>query len=623
MGALLLLNRCIARVLKGHGCISATRWRSYTYKIVKNLAQNNNGCRYATIYDIISKSIKHYGGSKMVLQDSFVTDLTQAENEYDVMAFCYDEMLKYISDTDVGFVAKIDCLESDVEFKPFAQKFEELRQIIISSSDRINVHCDSDGIGFDAFKNILIETLRSFQCPEQIEQKKCLPVCLFYVLEALDIHIEKNLSLVLFNYRTLGPLNRDRNKSSCLVYLHERESFLSTSYTKKNGGFRRPLRNTRIGGLFHTVLLMPRERNSIAPHIIPVFLDETCRATLNSKRTLKIASIPYIGFDTFSFHEVGAISPCAPNQTPKGQFYIDYDEPQKAETDQDNQEDDVQRITALLKTAINRKPNIIVFPEYIMSPKMLKGIQDCLKDLDPNKKSDLFLVLAGTCYHWNEGRGNNILHLLNARGTEIGSYYKSAPFLVRTEEGIHGQGSDASCNKTNGSQTHPEQQSTAYMRRRYLEICEILSDSGKECALIDVDVIGRILPAICRDVIDGYTEYLSNIFVPSFLLVPAWSRSVASFNTKFESLAKNIHTISLLCNCCNAVQGTDKTAKAETGTIVVPQKRETRMDISLQTIIRDKNCASHCKEHGGCVAQIEISFAEMNPRISLNTFFPK
>ena len=134
----------------------------------------------------------------MVLQNSFVTDLTQAENEYDVMAFCYDEMLKYISDTDVGFVAKIDCLESDVEFKPFAQKFEELRQIIISSSDRINVHCDSDGIGFDAFKNILIETLRSFQCPEQIEQKKCPPVCLFYVLEALDIHIEKNLSLRRF-----------------------------------------------------------------------------------------------------------------------------------------------------------------------------------------------------------------------------------------------------------------------------------------------------------------------------------------------------------------------------------------------------------------------------------------
>lgn len=64
-------------------------------------------------------------------------------------------------------------------------------------------------------------------------------------------------------------------------------------------------------------------------------------------------------------------------------------------------------------------------------------------------------------------------------------------------------------------------------RRQYCENCEILSDPGEECILIDIDGIGRVLPAICRDVIDGdFTLRLANLFMPSFLMVPAWSRAI-------------------------------------------------------------------------------------------------
>lgn len=543
----------------------------------------------------------------MDLQTPFVDDLIQAEDEYEVMALCYNKLLEYTHDTDIGFVAKIEHLESDVEFKPFAQKFEELRQTIISYSQEINVHFGSDGTGFDTFKERLIVALRSFPCPEQIDIGRWLSVCLFYVLEALDSYIDKNLDLVRSDYRTFGPLNRGSSKTCCLVYLHERESFLSAAYAEGYNGFRRPLRNTRIGSLFHAVLLIPFEQNSIVPQITPIFLNDQCKQVLIERKAVKIASVPYIGFDTFSFHEVSAIDPCAPGQIPDGPFYIDYDK---------REEDDVARVIALLQSAINGNANIIVFPEFIMSPNMLKGIKDYLKKLDFSRKSNLFLVLAGTCYHWDRKKGNNILHILNANGIEIGSYYKHSPFLIQAEEKIHGALFQSK--KDTDLQVKPEQGINPHKQRRYLENCEILSDPGKECTLIDVDIVGRILPAICRDVIDGRTESLSNFFVPSFLVVPAWSQSITSFDTRFLTLANTIHTVSLLCNCCNAVKGTDKKV---TGKIVVPQKQGTRMDALFQEITRDENCTHFCQNHGGCLVQVEIDFAKSNPQVSLNKFF--
>lgn len=224
----------------------------------------------------------------MDLQSSFVDDLLHAEDEYEVMALCYNKLLEYTQDSDVLFVAKIEHLEKDREFEPFAQEFENLRQILISYSQEINVHFNLDGTGFDIFKNRLIDELSSFQCPEQIDISRWFPVCLFYVLDALDGYISKNIGLVRDKYRTFGPLNQGRSKTNCLVYFHEQESFLSVSYAEKDGHgeFRRPLRETRIGNLFHAVLLIPREQIPIVPRIAPVFLNDYCKESLSESKKL-------------------------------------------------------------------------------------------------------------------------------------------------------------------------------------------------------------------------------------------------------------------------------------------------------------------------------------------------
>ena len=542
----------------------------------------------------------------MTLQRSFIDDLKQAEDEYEVIALCYNKLLDYTSDTDVCFVAKIGHLESDAEFEPYAQRFEEFRQTIISYAQEINVHFGLDGTGFEAFKNKLIIELTSFQSPEQIDIYTCFSVCLFYVLEALDNYVDKNLDLVQSKYRTFGPLNRGKSQAYCMVYLQERESILSTFYAEQGSGFRRPLRNTRIGNLFHAILLIPRALcNQIIPHITPVFLNGHCKQVLNDRKVVKITSIPYIGFDTFSFHEIYSDSPCAPGHTPQGPFYVDYDK-------QDVHE--VQRVIDLLKFAINGNANIVVFPEFIMNPRMLQGIQDYLKKLEANQKSELFLVLAGTCYHWDSDKrkGNNVLHILNANGVEIGSYYKHSPFLTQAEEKIHGALFPPK--RKIDAQSRSGQNTNSSAHRIYLDNCEILSDPGKECTLIDLEIVGRILPAICRDAIDGETKSFAELFVPSFLMVPAWSPSITSFESGFSFLGNNIHTVSLLCNCCNAVKGNDETV---IGKIVVPQKQGTQMSALPENITRDKDCFCSCRNHGGCIKQVEISFEKINPQVKL------
>lgn len=47
----------------------------------------------------------------MDLQSSFVDDLLHAEDEYEVMALCYNKLLEYTQDSDVLFVAKIEHFE--------------------------------------------------------------------------------------------------------------------------------------------------------------------------------------------------------------------------------------------------------------------------------------------------------------------------------------------------------------------------------------------------------------------------------------------------------------------------------------------------------------------------------
>lgn len=413
---------------------------------------------------------------------------------------------------------------------------------------------------------------------------------------------KKNLYYVYSYYKTGGPLNKGSSKEYSLVYLNEPDSILQTPYQHGfERNFRNPLYEERIGNVFQSFMVIGRSQLEMIPNIRPVSLNKSCKQIINEKKSIRIACIPYIGFDSFYFHERDSEMPCGPSVMPQGDFYIDYEHP----TEKYN----ISCVVSLLESAIQGGANIVVFPEYIMSPKMLTEVKAYLKNLESSKKSHLAVVYAGTCYHWDGNEENNILHILNANGVEIGECYKCKPFLVASEAKVHGQTLDKSSQTAHSNQL-----------RKYFSCLEILSDPGKECTLLDIESIGRSLPAVCRDVTDGFAEKIAELFFPTFLIVPAWSKSTSSFEQSFSKLAANLHTVSLLCNCCNAVI---QKGNPVNGKITLPRKEKSQMVGEHLNIIPEKCCKDSCQKNCGCIKQIEIGFGDGAVRASWNSISPK
>ena len=464
---------------------------------------------------------------------------------------------------------------------------------------------EEDGTGFEHFQNIFIDKLIAFPQPENMDGDTCISFSMFYTIEALDAYVSRNLDSICMNFASFGPMNKGISRDNSLVYLQERWSFLSGAYSDDTEGFRKPLRYTRIGSVFHSILLMQRESfHAAIPEIVPIFLPDGYKLDFKHENNIRIASIPYIGYPTIRFHEANSEKACEIDQIPNGPFYVEY-------MDDD---EGVCRVIALLELAIMSEANIVLFPEFIMSEAMLNAVKNYLQMLKNEKKKQLLLVLAGTNYQiYDRNKGNNVLHILNSAGYELGCYYKYSPFLQQSEEYFHG--TDLS-SKKGRSQTAVQDD---IQKRKFLKNCEILSDPGKECTLIDVEVIGRILPAICRDVVDGiYTENLATLFMPSLLLVPAWSPSVASFDSRFSILADTLHTTSLLCNCCNAVKGQEGRV---IGKLMYPSKQDSHMQSIPLEIMRSPDCARSCKDKGGCMRLIDIDFSNWQPSATQKTFF--
>lgn len=537
----------------------------------------------------------------MVFRESFIDALKQTKNEYDIIAVCYWELLFYKDDKDITFITRIGFLGEDYEYGIYAEEFEKLRQEVLDIVMQMNMNDENAGTGFEEFKNRTIQKICQFQCPGMLGEDVCVSICIFYILEALDSYIERELEETYDVCHDFEPLNKGESREHCLVYLKEKDSFLKEAYgSEGEEGFRKPLHSSRIGSLFRTLLLFKSDKFQNVPQVIPVKVNRDCKSAINDK--IQIFSIPYIGFDTFRFRAINDPSISEPDEI-EGPFYIEY----LPEYETEN----IQRVTALLDLAIQKGANIVIFPEFIMSEGMKNAVQTYLRQMQYDKKKRLILVLAGTCYHWDgQSTGNNVLHMFNANGMEIGRYYKYSPFYTPKEEQVHG--AKVSSTKSDGSMG----------QRQYCKNCEILSAPGKECVLLDIDGVGRVLPAICRDVIDGdYTSDLADLFMPSFLLVPAWSKSVNSFDTRLTSLADTIHVASLLCNCCNAVKKDED--QTVIGRLYMPAKQNTCMKAQVLEISHNQECKNLCKRRGGCIVQIEVDFSCGQPKSSMiGTYFP-
>jgi predicted amidohydrolase len=243
-----------------------------------------------------------------------------------------------------------------------------------------------------------------------------------------------------------------------------------------------------------------------------------------------------------------------------------------------------------LKKAIEAGANLIVFPEFFVGPKILDGMICFLRENADNdwlKSSSLLAVLAGTT--WTNDH-NNVMHILDMRGELVGTYYKYSPFSHSPSDG---------------------EDNAAY------KDCEYLSTPGKNITLVDIDGVGRILPSICRDIIDGeLTERLVKNFDTFLLVTSAYSPSVASFKRHYNNYASCHYVTSVLCNACIAVE-----KGSSLGICTVPMKKGSEMYYYSKTISKCRNWKKDCPD--SCCIMLELNYGvetrakqSMHPEIS-------
>lgn len=249
-----------------------------------------------------------------------------------------------------------------------------------------------------------------------------------------------------------------------------------------------------------------------------------------------------------------------------------------------------------IDNAIRHRCDILLFPEILISPGLLKVIEEYLKS--PEIKDCLKLVVAGSTWYCEDGRltGRNESTILNGRGSVVGITHKRKPFLFKT--------------KANGG--------------KEVVLLEALSDDVKHtCTVVDLAGIGRIVVGICKDMVsdDRTIIDLARDIRANIVLVPAFSDSIdRGFRLHFEVLAERGIAVSCLCNYCGACKAHEKKCgepsdEVEVGYAYAPKAgeghpRQARPDpvVFKRTKECSKSCARQLQDGNpqSCLKVVEI-----------------
>jgi predicted amidohydrolase len=510
----------------------------------------------------------------------FESEINAASNTYDIIASCFGELKRNRSNVDSFFLELCKNQVKDIPgFEHLGSHFDDLHKDISKTARKFLRS------GFYKFRDAFLLILKScinqskISSLEKVNKKTAVAICMGISIIALDEYEKYNIKTCVHNPQMKTPLNAKH--TNCLIYLKKEEKLLmNVAEGRGKNQFRKKIKKDSFNKYLTTVQLA--QQTDLPPNLKP-YIHKISSPQLSAfkNKKLRIAYIPYIGYETllFRFQYKGKITTWDQKSDIKGLFHIDY--PSK------RGDGHIIHMINLLERAINEKANFIIFPELITSPSMFKAIKEHLeKRWDGDDKPEhLFLVFAGTtCIKSGKGKFNNVLRVLKGNGAPIlPTYYKYSAF-------DDGEGSR-----------------------------EILSNPGKECAVFDVENIGRVLPSICKDAIDKIsTTNLADFFDPNLILIPSWSRSLSTFRTHLKRFAVDNHAISVMCNCCNAVlEKKNKAGKlTQIGLYSFPLKDDNDTMIAESDFFkRGRKCPELNRKCEGCIRFLDIDYSEGVPKI--------
>lgn len=230
-------------------------------------------------------------------------------------------------------------------------------------------------------------------------------------------------------------------------------------------------------------------------------------------------------------------------------------------------------VIGALDTCLRHSCQVVVFPEIVISPGLREVICSYLEN--PKLRKRPLLVVAGSSWEQGEAFGNNVSYLYDGYGHEVGQYYKHSNY-GRYEDAEH------------------------------VEYVEGLDDPGKECTILDVEGIGRVLPSICKDLASEkrFTLDLATSFCPNIVCVPALSPSMdTAFSGPVTELSERSLSVSVVCNQCGRMAGREG-GVATVGMVGAPLLNTgsgTRTQCLTLPITRNEKC------HGHCLAQLDAN----------------
>ncbi len=235
--------------------------------------------------------------------------------------------------------------------------------------------------------------------------------------------------------------------------------------------------------------------------------------------------------------------------------------------------------------------DMLVFPELVVSPVLAEVISEHLGGL--SNAGRLMLVVAGSgWYDRSDGcGGNNVCKLFDNRGVLLGRTFKASPVITKQE--------------VDGG---------AYER------IEDLANPGGELTVVDVEGIGRVITAVCKDLVSDARRPidLARDLGGFVLLVPTMSDSLdRGFGIQLELLSARNLAVSCVCNLCSTCEargnGNDQVT---VGLVSIPtggSPHPKQANPEIIPIHRDSVCQQRCEEDylagapQSCLWVVEVS----------------
>lgn len=450
--------------------------------------------------------------------------LMQANSVFDLISSTYRALMQEIdSRPDVNFLALQNAVDDNT-----LKILDDFENMLIV---RLQHTLSTDDIEFASIYEViqlLRDDIDAISDKGNVKDFSYLSFFLYRILSACDCYWQQAESSE--KMAISGSFNINCSTTHCYVYAKEpATSFRSPLYEKKD--LRLRPEDIRIATSFHQFFIFDSMSDcSITPPQILRF------PGIEATTKLRVACVPMLDQMYLEFEEVqtGKLFKEYPPKGLSGNFYVKIQE----------QYEEICRERAVnaLSKAISDGANIVVFPEYAIDFEcLLRMRQYVCTHHDMIAETKFLMVVAGSRYEINGTLANNTLSVISREGDLQDSiYYKKSPYCEYRHD-------------LQWPQQHMPKKETP--PANMIINSEWLTDPGKKVCLVDIGGIGRVLPSICKDAVTDYTQKLSRLFQPSFVIDAAWSKSTGFFEEAFRNMANMQHITSILCNSCYPCKG--------------------------------------------------------------------